>query len=230
MNLIPIKNQVVPPLQASKWLKCPVLLEVDEMHDLLTTLSPFWIFNVSSVISVDNGSILMEEFLEVYKMYMTSIKQGQLSKDPFIRSYFSSIWTVTTEALYTVLLPDRQQMIKVEKPVVQLQAHQFDYSTVDGQFRSMVFGPNNISWGVQFSYPQLYQDSLMEIKKVNESPEFPNTAFFRHLQRWVRQRTIPTPFLVAGKQVNVPIRLGRQCLDWINRHPQLSARGLKVLV
>jgi hypothetical protein len=49
------------------------------------------------------------------------------------------------------------------------------------------------------------------------------------MQQWVRSHTIATPFEVEGKKVNVPIRLGKECLSRINSHPQLQAKGLRVI-
>ena len=105
-----------------------------------------------------------------------------------------------------------------------------DYSEHDGKFRPMVFGLDSVTWGLQFSYPQLFMDGrTKEAFAVVESEEFPNTALFHQLQRWMRQNTLPTPFLVDGKRVNSPIRLGKACLPWINRHPQLAPKHLQVL-
>jgi len=63
---------------------------------------------------------------------------------------------------------------------------------------------------------------------VRESSEFPNTALYRSVQRWMRAHTIPTPFHVNGKKINVPMRLGKKCLPWISEHCQLKEKGIKV--
>jgi hypothetical protein len=66
------------------------------------------------------------------------------------------------------------------------------------------------------------------VEAVKETPSFPNTVLFHQIQRWMRGATIPTPFLVDGKGVNVPLRLGKRCLSWINTHAQLKAKGIRV--
>jgi hypothetical protein len=63
---------------------------------------------------------------------------------------------------------------------------------------------------------------------VRETPQFPNTTLFKRLQQWVRSHTIATPFEVEGKKINVPIRIGKRCLNWIHVHPQLRAKGIRV--
>jgi hypothetical protein len=114
-------------------------------------------------------------------------------------------------------------------PIIQLQAHTLFYSQLDGQVRSMVRGEGEIHWGIQFSYPQIYQNAQTgQIEKIEDNEKFPNTALFRRLQRWVRDHTRATPLEVGGKRVNLPARLGKQCFSWINRHPQLLAAGIRV--
>lgn len=224
-----VRLKAAPPLQASKWLKCPVLLDLDEMKDLLQTLGDFWIFMVSGVLRSTEGEITQAEFLTEYGRYIDTLKEGKFPDEQQTRPYFSTVFTTTIDALYEVVLPNQQKLIRVERPVIQLQSHRFDYSPVDGKFRSMVLGQNSIQWGIQFSYPQLFQDAACQVKQVRESEEFPNTLLFKRMQKWVRDHTTATPFLVENKRINVPIRLGKKCFSWINQHPQLNAKGLVVL-
>ena len=222
-----IKNE--PPLQASKWLQIQVLLDKEEMSSLFEALGPFEIFLTGCLCPIGKGFVSHDGFLEQYSRYVEALKAGQLPEEAVFRSYFSSVFTVARDHLFRVLAADNQQIIRVAKPVIQLQMHKMDYSLADGKFRPMVFGMDSIYWGIQFSYPQLYQNPIdKEILQIADRPEFPNTRLFRTLQRWVRHETIPTPFEVSQKKINVPMRLGKNCLSWINHHPQLIRKGLQV--
>lgn len=212
--------------QASKWLKSPVLLDIDEMEQLLKELGDFRFFLVSGVLPLEEGAISHEDFLSCYGAYVNALKHSRLPEDPRIRPYLSSVITADIDAVYSFPVSTHQHLIKIEKPVIQLQPHRFAYSTVDGKFRSMVAGIDSIWWGVLFTYPQIFQDADLIVHPVTR--EFANTIIFRKLQKWVRDHTIPTPFQVEDRLVNVPIRLGKKCLSWINRHPQLAAKGLSV--
>lgn len=223
------QNTHEPPLQASKWLKCPVLLSADEMARLLQTLSPLDIFITGSVTKIGCGHISQEEFLQSYREYATLLSQGLLPEEAHYRSIFSSVFTTTPDAVYALLLEEDQQLIRLSKPVIQLQSHRLHFSHDDNTFRSMTFGSDSILWGIQFSYPQLCQDAqTKEILPVDLRPEFPNTQLFKTLQRWVRDNTIPTPFIVNGQKINSPVRLGKECLPWINKHPQLIQKGFQI--
>lgn len=217
------------PYQASKWLQSQALLDISEMESLLQAIGDFHIFMTGSVLKRGEGEIAKIEFLEHYKAYIEPLKKGFLPSEEGYRSYFSSVFTTDLAALYAILVDPEQQLVRVSKPVIQLQPHCMDYSVADGKFRSMALGTNSISWGIQFSYPQLFQEGkTKEVMQVDES--FSNTKLFRNLQRWIRHNTIPTPFIVEGKLINVPMRLGKQCLSWINQHPQLIKKQLQVKV
>lgn len=218
------RPQAGQALQASKWLQIPLLLDTAEMKDLLDTMGELWIVLTTGVTQKGAGFISKEEFLNCYQAYVEALKTGEMPSDSRIRPYFSAALTCTLDPLYTVPVGESQQLIKVDRPVIQLQQHRFDYSNADGKFRSMVFGMNSILWGIQFSYPQLFQDEHLQVKQVREIAEFPNTAVFKRLQKWVRVNTVATPFIVEGRLINVPIRLGKQCFSWINNHPQLKPK------
>lgn len=216
-------------MQASKWLTCPALIDGDEMEALLNTLGAFQIYMTSCVTKRNLGRVDPQEFLSAYRTYIQTLQSGQLPDDTQYRHLFSSVFTVTPDALFAVLVGDTEQLVRVAQPIVQLQPHRMGYSTADGKFRSKTFGSDSITWGIQFSYPQLYKDSIThEIHEVDMAPQFPNTILFRTIQKWVRHHTIPTPFLVGDQHTNVPMRIGKNCLPWINRHPQLIEQGIQV--
>lgn len=219
------------PMQASKWLDVQALLDVDEFALLLEALNSPLLFLTGSVCKEGEALISKGKFLDVYGKYIQALKEGILPDERECRPLFSAVMTATPDVLYAIPVEGGRQILRVSKPAVQMQFHKLGYSTADGKFRPMAFGSHSIFWGIQFSYPQLFQDmSTHEVFTVNESASFPNTLIFRSLQRWIRHHTIPTPFLVDGRKVNVPMRLGKNCTGWINNHPQLKQMGLAVAV
>ncbi len=226
---LPKRSQVGSAFQASQWQKCALLIDGDEMEALLTALQDFWMIKIAGVIPLGQERIDQQDFLDGYASYIQSLKGGALSFENNWRSLFSSIWTVDLTSVYSVPLDQSKGLVKIERPVIQLQRHRVDYSEADGTFRSQVFGEKSIDWGIQFSYPSLYQDANFQIFKVREGDEFPNTALFKRLQRWVRAHTIPTSFERRDqRRVNLSIRLGKRCVSWINTYPPLRERGLVV--
>lgn len=217
-------------LQVSKWLKYQALLDSAEMKELLLFLEPFSIFVVSEAVEGKSGLIEKTDFIAHHQRYIEELKKGELPDESQLRKYFSSIFTTTSDLLYAMKLSNGKSLIKPLRPVIQLQLHHFFASSLDGKFYPMVLSDESVTWGIQFSYPQLFQDpKTFEITKVTSSPEFPNTALFLKLVKWMRTHTVPTPFLFQDKKTNAPMRIGRNCFDWIEKHPGLILRGIKVI-
>lgn len=215
------------PMQASKWLKVQLLVDNEEMTHLVQSLPPFFIYQTSLVTNVGEEEVAHSKFLTVYRDYVEDLKSGKVPDDPLYRQLFSTVFTVCSDSLYLVPFDSGRQLVRIFSPVVQLQAHHMDFFPLDKKFRSMSFGTQAISWGIQFSYPQLYQNPhSLEPEKVGAN--FPNTALFHALQQWVRNHTIPTPFHIGELQVNSPMRLGKNCLSWVNNHPQLKEKAIVV--
>lgn len=218
-------------LQASKWLKCQVLLDADEMEALFTAMGPFFIYLPSSVHKPGEECVTKQDFLTQYRLYVADLQAGRLPDETLFRSLFSSIFTASPDSLYAMKVGEGQQIIRVIQPVIQLQSHRMDYSLADGKFRSMTFGSDSLLWGLQFSYPQLFQDNKThEVHQMLNNPKFPNSQLFHKLQLWVRHYTAPTPMIVEGRKINLPVRLGKRCFSWINRHPQLIMKDMKVAI
>lgn len=221
--------QIEGSLQVSKQLKFQVLLDVSEMRELLQNLAPVHICVVSEPTPLDRALIPAEEFLEVYGSYVAGIKEGKMLDEKLLRRYFSSGWTSELDAVYAMAVSAEKYLVKPLKPLIQLQGHHFFYSDLDKQFHPMVLSQESVSWGIQFSYPQLCQDpKTSDILKVGKGEDFPNTALFAALTKWLREHTLPTPFVIDGKRTNAPIRLGKQCLNWIGKHPQLTQKGIEI--
>lgn len=216
-------------LRVSKWLKFQILLDEEEMRDLFVALGEVSIFLVSGVVSQETASLAIPEFLSMYGRYVQQLKSGKTPSHAEFKKVFSSIFTKTSDVLYAYAVGEDRYLIKALRPVIQLQAHDFFLSDVDGKYHPMVLSDESISWGLQISYPQIFQDpKSLDFSKVTVSEEFPNTALFVQLTRWLRRNSLPTPFVYKGSKTYVPMRIGKKCLSWIAHHPQLIKKKLEV--
>lgn len=216
----------IPTLQASKWLSCQMLLETEEMRSLFAALGNFYIAITGTVNPKGTSYLTHEVFLEVYQSYIENLKRGQEEIDEKQRKAFAAVFTLSKDDLYLLPVGPDKELVRVIKPIVQLQYHQIGYSEEEKKFRPLVFGKDCLSWGLQFSYPQLVQD--IETHDIKRGNEYPNYKLFQTLQKWMRENTIPTPFHVEEKKINAPMRLGKQCLNWINTHPGLCKKNIHV--
>ncbi len=216
-------------MQVSKSLTFQVLLDDTEMESLLYSLGSFQIFIVSQPVGSDHGLLEKDQFIQAYRSYSSSLKNGVLPEEKAIRPVFSSVWTKEDTTLYALGVGEEKFLIKALKPIIQLQLHHLSHSKVDGKFHAMVQGKESITWGLQFSYPQIFQHpKTKEYSKVGNTPDFPNTPLFLALSRFLRQNTLPTPMIVDGRRMNLSVRLGKACFPWINSHPRLSENAFQV--
>lgn len=216
-------------MEASKWLKVQILVDPEEMQELFVALGSFAIYLTGAVTALGKSQLSHLDFLKTYSDYAKSLMEGFLPDLEASRVSFSSVFTTSEAMLNTISVGKDRQLMKVIKPVVQLQPHSLGYSEEDGKFRPAVFGTDSVTWGLQFTYPQLFLNpENKEVMPVVDSDFFPNTALFHALQKWIRRNTIPTPFVAKGIKTNTSLRIGKKCLPWINKHPQLIARKITV--
>lgn len=220
----------VRPLQASKWLAIQLLIDEEEMVSLLEAMGAVTIFSVGRVLPLGGGDIPAAAFLEAYASYVSALRQGS-PPPPATSPYFSAALTNTLDHMVAVKISAAEQIVRPIKPVVQLQPHNMSYIAQEKAFHPLVFGKNSISWGLQIAYPQLWQaPESKAIEKVLGRSDMPNTLLFRAIQQWCRKHTVATPFICGDTLVNVPMRLGRLCLPWINCHPHLAEKDLSVAI
>ena len=146
-------------LQASKWLSHRALIDSIELENLFETLFPFFIYNVSELVALDKAEISHEDFLVRYVDYIASLKAGLVPDEAPLKPYFSAVFSASREALYAMEAKEGKYIIKPLAPVVQLSLHHFVYSSEEQRFHSMIHARNAVTWGLQFSYPQIYSNS-----------------------------------------------------------------------
>lgn len=196
---------------ASKYIKIVALLDCVEMKELLDHLGDFLIFEIGRISA--QIELTHEQFFHNYCSYVQKLQRGEKMEWPLSLAFTTDRQSIKIQTVGEKFL-SRPQL-----PILQLQPGRLRYSEASGDFQMGALG-EGISWGIQFSYPFLFQSAEGEIAKVDRS--FPNTELFFKLQRWIRHNTRATPFQVDSHLINVPVRLGHDCFSWINQHPDLK--------
>lgn len=213
---------------ASKWLHIDFLISHEEMKRLFSSLQveheTLFLFSTLGVQKRGQNRIKLADFFHAWKAYEEALQKNEpLNGTPF-RFFFTNCISKYEDAVEPMLIGEDRERVMPKTPCLQMQPHRFSYSKLDGKFRSMVLGKNSVSWGVRVSYPQLYQiPNSREVVDALEKSHFPNAALFSSLRSWLRHNSLPTPMIVDGKRVNIPMRIGKECLPWINNHPELGA-------
>lgn len=217
-------------LSVSKWIKISLLLDESEMAHFLShlekTVGPFGFYDVQKITPQGEGIRSSDEFLDSYRSYITYLKKGEVPPFSQFRTLLSPVMSMTEKAFTIEKVDEKRQLIKAILPVIQLQCSQISYSQEDDKFRTQIFGTGGISWGIQVGYPFLYQDP--KTYEIQSTRNFPNTPLFHEIQKWIRNKTRSTPFIVQQKKRNEPIRIGKKCFEWISMHPQLKTQGIQI--
>jgi hypothetical protein len=213
----------------SKWLNIQVLLDAHEMEELFNELPPCYLLPVGRVIRKDKFNIAKEEFLDSYAKYIQALKDGEELPSREFHGIFSCALSTSFDDFYALDVDEEKMLLKAQRPIIQMQPHSLGFSEVDEEIHPMVRGRESIAWGVQFSYPQIFQEGHTDqIHEVMKEEGFGNTQLFLTIQRWLRHHSRPTPFLIRDKQVKVSIRIGNHAFSWINNHHQLRMLGIIV--
>lgn len=218
------------PLQASKWTTLTLLCDEIELSKLFESLGEFFLVSISGVSLEGREISTVEEFLANYKDYLSILKAGDFPDTNFVREVFTKGLSVSLDHFRKITLKDGRSLIRIVKPVIQIEPCFFLYSQTDQKFHEKAYSADSIPWGLQFSYPQLFQEPESKIiKKIFQDPEYPNGLLFKKIQHWIRNHSTPTPFQIGEKKINAPFRLGKNALPWLNEHPSLKSKGLKVI-
>lgn len=217
------------PCLVSKWLDFPLLLSLEELKELFLELSSFFIVHTDRVLGDKEGILFPLEFVNIYANYLVDWQEGRELNVPLYKKVFQGTISTTLDAFYAIKVERGKRIIKALEPTLLLQPYRIEYSAFDGKIRPMTMGKNNISWGLQISYPQLYQDPKSgELKKIDDT--FSNTHLFRKFQKWVRYNTSPTTFCMPGEtKITLPMRIGRSAYAFVNKHAGLLKSGIKVM-
>jgi hypothetical protein len=214
----------------SMWLSTALFLSASEMSQFLEALGPFFILQTDVVLDISDGIVDRQDFLKAYSEYVEDIKEGRSINEKKVKKYFQAVWTLSLDAVYSIKVPENRHIIKQVHPSIIVQHHKLHYSTDDHKFRSMVLGIDAFTFGIQISYPQLYQDpKSMELKKILLDNSFYNTELYKKIKMWIRSNTRPISFLINEKKWTIPQRIGKEALAFINNHLGLIKNQLKVL-
>lgn len=205
--------------QASKWIKFPLLCEAEELGELFEALAPFSLFHLGGIGTGE--AISIERFLGAYQGWIDALKKGDIPSEEEMRRFFATVFADDLAALWRQEIPGKGFLIKLRKPLLQMQSHFFTYSPIDGEIRSLSMGEKSIFWGIQLSYPQLYQDG-----RSGEIQGAEGGALLKKVRSWMREATLPAMFSSPTGEIRTSMRLGKKSKKWIGDYTALKKEGL----
>lgn len=218
--------------RASKWLKHAVLLNLEEMRSFLSVLGSFVLVPASGLLSESCWKISEQEFFDQYGAYLEWMKLYPTLPPVPLRRFFSLMLSTTLDAFYAVAIPDGKIAIKPVLPVIQIQLYHCFFSSFDHQIRSMVASPESFAWGLQISYPQIYEHpKTHQFSKVLLEEGFPNSKLFKEMVSWLRKHTQPVALQEEGRAY-APFRVGKLSVNLRETHAGLQnmlSNGVRIV-
>jgi hypothetical protein len=204
--------------RCSKWISHAVLFSLEELQQLLHVVAPCFFVPIAEPVAKENWSIPLEAIFEKYKEYIEGVNNAADLPSPQLRRFFSLGLTCCLTDLYAVPLSQDRIFIKPKRPIIQIQLYRC-YLSPEKEFHPMILHPSSFSWGLQFSYPQIYEDpKTHEFSKVLQEESFANTKLYKTIVSWIREHTKPWTVVIEGKKIAAPFRLGREAEDPLSYH------------
>lgn len=213
------------PYEAAKWLKIPVLADVAELSVLFDQLGPVQLARLGSPLLRQEVLLSKASFLSYVTQWIDLLKRSESPSSGMLRATLPCAMSQGLDCFWLQEITDGRVLVKIRRPVIQLQVFSFFYSSEEKTFHPMVFGKDSVFWGIQFSFPQIWMEDG-EAKKVDGT--FFNGKLFSMMRQWQREATAVPAFLIEGKRIRTPIRLGKSCFSWIHQHPDLEKLGLRI--
>lgn len=212
-SLIIIESSTFKKPLFSKWQKIQVLLDPTEMGNLLQHLSPLSILNNSEVVRFEEISLTIDVFMNRYLTYIDMLR-GKIPKQKINLSY---ALPGQLDNFRAVAVAPGKFICRALQPDVHMQTCEFLLDPA-GKILPQVFSIGAIYWGIQLSYPAIFQDGYtMEVFYATRD-SFPGWKLFSAIRSWIRNHTVPLPIHFRKKIIHLPIRLGREAATWISSH------------
>jgi hypothetical protein len=228
LNLKISHPKIEGPFQASKWLYQRVLLTSAEIKNLFDLLGPPFFFFLSKKGEQQDLVCSLDQFLSSYESYLTSLKFDEKRVDK--RDFFLAI-SKNLDPFYLMALNEQECVIKFKRPVILVELFSFHYLKNQDKFIEGAHLENEIRFGLQFSFPQFYQDFFTR-KAIEHYKDqgCENTLYFKSLQRALREISEPLhlrhPF---GKKQRVSYRIGLGCKELIETHQDIKRQNIEIL-
>lgn len=216
-------------IRYAKWLQTPLLCSLEELDLLLHSLGSIFLVPAGGLLEREALFVSPEDLRSTYQQYLAWIVSSAALPSAEMRRHLTLMMSVSLDSFSAAEIKTGRFMIKPVQPVVMIQPYHFFMSSLDQKIHSMVMSQESISWGLQFSYPQMYEDPKNHLfGKISEAPEFPNTALYKKVVQWVRSFAMPAPVHYMGQKTHASFRIGKQAFALAQAHKGLQKRGIEV--
>lgn len=207
-----------------------MLLDPSTLEQIFSHLSPVYFVNLSVTNSEQELLFSKERVLAFYSDYIEQIKAGKEVDHLAVKKKLSLHMTKEPSSCYKMGLDGRDvYFVKEREPGIRVMLHQFAWDLENKETHSNVHGKGGISWGLEFSYPQIFGSSLGgDVIYLAKEKQRANTLLFTELKRLVRRFSKPVAFLLDGQRVQTTLRIDDGAKAWVGAHQGMKDHGIEV--
>lgn len=210
-------------LRCSKWLKTAFLLDREEMGDFWEVLASCFVVSPIQKVSKEKWQVSKDHFFTQYETYLSWLRSEEEFPPAALCKEFTLMLSAALDAFYAVGLSSDFFLIKARSPVVQLQMYHCFISRFDRKIYSMAMNADSFTYGLQISYPQIYEEPHTgQFKKLLLEEDFPNTILYKKIIQWIRHNTKPEIFLLGEEERVAPFRIGKKKKDFGSEHKRFK--------
>ena len=209
--------------EAAKWLKWPVLADEKEFGELFRRLAPCDLVPLTGVVEPDRLLMPSDCFLAEAKRWIERLQQHQAPTMEDLRTVLACALTNDRDAIWLHEVKPERYLVKSKNRSCRSKPIFFPIRSKTKPFIRWCSAKRVSSGASSFPIPKFFS---IPIGNTEKSTRRFRTQFFSEIRQWTRDVTRPASFLVDGKKVNVPMRIGKNCLSWIASHPQLKQHNL----
>lgn len=197
----------------SKWLRFQLLLTVETFKELLDFLSVEVLFGVAGPDVKEELVYSKETYLAVYKAYLEALQRRD---EKLIKELMKKLCVAIAyekQAFYQIELADNRCLIKIKEPSIQFRPFNFIYHKELQQFLMQVKSKEAINFGLEISFPQIFQDpKTAQILHVFKDQKLVSARGFKKVQSFVKSKTKPAKFLIEDQIKTATFRIEKmQC-------------------
>ncbi len=213
---------------ASRWVSVGLLMSAEEWKTFFQAFPRLRLYKVAAVVMEGAEELPFEEFYSLVESFATEI-QTKLDMD--LSSYripFSCALSESKESFTIQALPSQRVLLKPKEPVIQLRPLSFSISS-EGKIQTKSWGKNHICWGIQMSYPQLFQDPATQ-NIIQALSEHPHGVLFKKVLHWIRHHTKSVFLKGQEKSAAFSLKVGKESVYLLSKHEQCRKNGVEFTV
>jgi hypothetical protein len=203
-------------------------MNIEEWAHFFHDFPQLHLFRVASVVAKGKEEMEISEFLSIMTKFITEIEsRSDIDIDPY-RIPFSCALSPTISDFSVMHLPGERVLVKPREPVIQLRPLSLSMSP-EGALQTKSWGKDNIFWGIQLSYPQIFQDPQTK-EIVQALADHPNGKLFKEILKWFRLHTKPVSLAKRGKSLAFSLKVGAKSVYLLAKHEQIKKSIIEFVV